>query len=60
MDMNGLLKCVDVMIRQASESSSQDAAVRFSQAACNAANAIITMQNIEHNEKYKVEQRDKE
>lgn len=43
--MNEMIKCVESLIREASESKPIDA-LQLSQAACNAANALVQLQNI--------------
>lgn len=37
---------VDVLLEKSAKADKSDDAMRFSQAACNAANALITMSNI--------------
>lgn len=42
-----LVKQVEAMILKAAEAERSDDALKFSQAACNAANAMAQMQNVE-------------
>ncbi len=42
-----LVKQIEAMILKAAEAERSDDALKFSQAACNAANAMAQMQNVE-------------
>ena len=41
--MNDLVTMVELLIKKASEADNSDAALKFSQAACNAANAMCSL-----------------
>lgn len=47
MKTEELVKQVETMIAKAAEAEKSDDALKFSQAACNAANAMAQMQNVE-------------
>lgn len=47
MKTQELVKQIEAMIFKAAEAERSDDALKFSQAACNAANAMAQMQNVE-------------
>lgn len=47
MDVKELAKAVESMIEKAAKADKSDDALKFSQAACNAANAMAQLKNVE-------------
>lgn len=45
---NELVKCVELLIMKASRTDKSDEALKFSQAACNAANAMCSLNHIKN------------
>lgn len=44
-DVKKLIECIDKLIVKASEAEKADDALKFSQAACNSANALVAIKN---------------
>jgi len=59
IETNNFGKEVELMTKKAANSAKADDAMRFSQAACNAANALITLQNIKLQEQKEQREREK-
>lgn len=49
--MDELKKCVELLIEKAANTDDSVEALQFSQAACNAANAMAQLQNVERQSK---------
>lgn len=46
MNIDVLVKCVEALIEKAAKAETPDTAMKFTQAACNAANALVQLQNV--------------